>query len=110
MSVATTGGLVESDHSISNQFPINAKGATVEVGTDGGIPVFATFNDNAKGSENSGNRLNFEPALLRPNGRIWRKPVSPLSVTGCFFQIFGTRWIENVINENIAAGPIGAKV
>jgi len=47
----TRGGFVESDHSISNQFPINADGATVEVGTDGGVPVFATFNDNAAGFE-----------------------------------------------------------
>jgi hypothetical protein len=47
----TVGGLVESDHSFSNQFPVNANGATVEVGTDGGVPVFATFNDNGEGSE-----------------------------------------------------------
>jgi len=47
----TVGGLVESDHSFSNQFPVNANGDTVEVGADGGVPVFATFNDNAEGSE-----------------------------------------------------------
>ena len=47
----TTGGLVESDHSILNQFRINANSTSVEVGTDGGVPVFATFNDNAAGSE-----------------------------------------------------------
>jgi len=41
----------QSDHSILNQFSVNANGATVEVGTDGGVPVFATFNDNAEGSE-----------------------------------------------------------
>jgi len=34
-----------------NQFPVSADGATVEVETDGGVPVFATFNDNADGSE-----------------------------------------------------------
>ena len=47
----TVGGLVESDHSLVNRFPVNANGATVEVGTDGGVPVFATFSDNAEGSE-----------------------------------------------------------
>jgi hypothetical protein len=39
----TVGGLVESDHSISNRFPINANGTTVEVGTDGGVPVFCNL-------------------------------------------------------------------
>lgn len=47
----TRDGTVDSDHSILNQFPIVADGATVEVGTDGGVPVFATFHDNAEGSE-----------------------------------------------------------
>jgi hypothetical protein len=47
----TRDGTVDSDHSILNQFPIVADGTTVEVGTDGGVPVFATFNDKAEGSE-----------------------------------------------------------
>jgi hypothetical protein len=47
----TRSGFVVSDHSIVNIFPINANGTTIEVGTDGGVPVFATFNDNAAGSE-----------------------------------------------------------
>ena len=47
----TRDGTVDSDHSILNQFPIVADGTTVEVGTDGGVPVFATFNDGAEGSE-----------------------------------------------------------
>jgi hypothetical protein len=47
----TRDGTVDSDHSILNQFPVIADGTIVEVGTDGGVPVFATFNDNAEGSE-----------------------------------------------------------
>jgi len=47
----TRDGTVDSDHSILNQFPIVVDGTTVEVGTDGGVPVFATFHDNAEGSE-----------------------------------------------------------
>ena len=50
-SEITRGGFVVSDQSILNQFPINADGTSVEVGTDGGVPVLATFNDNASGSE-----------------------------------------------------------
>jgi hypothetical protein len=50
-SAITRAGFVASDHSILNQFPINANSTSVEVGTDGGVPVFATFNDNAAGSE-----------------------------------------------------------
>jgi len=46
----TRAGFVQSDQSILNQFP-NADGTSIEVGTDGGVPVFATFNDNAVGSE-----------------------------------------------------------
>ena len=49
----TRDGTVDSDHSILNQFPIVADGTTVEVGTDGGVPVFATFNDDAEGSESA---------------------------------------------------------
>jgi hypothetical protein len=40
-----------SDQSILNQFPITGNATSVEVGTDGGVAVFATFNDNAAGSE-----------------------------------------------------------
>ena len=40
-----------SDQSILNEFPVTADGTSVEVGTDGGVAVFATFNDNAAGSE-----------------------------------------------------------
>ena len=55
----TVGGLVESDHSVSNQFPINANGATVEVGTDGGVPVFATLTTTPRAP-----RQSRTPALL----------------------------------------------
>ena len=47
----TRAGFVQSDQSILNQFPLNADGTSIEVGTDGGVPVFATFHDNAAGSE-----------------------------------------------------------
>jgi hypothetical protein len=47
----TRDGTVKSDNSILDWFPIVEDGTTVEVGTDGGVPVFATFNDNAEGSE-----------------------------------------------------------
>ena len=50
-SEITRGGFVVSDQSILNQFPITANATSVEVGTDGGVPVFAAFNDNAAGSE-----------------------------------------------------------
>ena len=50
-SEITRGGFVVSDQSILNQFPITANATSVEVGTDGGVAVFATFNDNAAGSE-----------------------------------------------------------
>ena len=50
-SEITRGGFVVSDQSILNQFPLNADGTSIEVGTDGGVPVFATFHDNAAGSE-----------------------------------------------------------
>jgi hypothetical protein len=50
-SEITRGGFVASDHSTLNQFPISADGTSVEVGTDGGVAVFATFHDNAAGSE-----------------------------------------------------------
>jgi hypothetical protein len=41
----TRQGTVQSDFSLNTQFPVNANGARIQVGTDGGIPVFATFND-----------------------------------------------------------------
>jgi hypothetical protein len=47
----TSDGTVTAIAPILNQFPIVPDGTTVEVGTDGGGPVFATFNDNAQGSE-----------------------------------------------------------
>lgn len=50
-SEITRGGFVVSEQSILNQFPITANATSVEVGTDGGVAVFATFNDNAAGSE-----------------------------------------------------------
>ncbi len=50
-SEITRGGFVASDQSIVNQFPTTADGTSIEVGTDGGVPVFATFHDNAAGSE-----------------------------------------------------------
>ena len=69
----TRDGTVDSDHSILNQFPIVADGTIVEVGTDGGVPVFATFHDNAEDSEtSSGHRLYYRPALFRFNGCSWR--------------------------------------
>jgi hypothetical protein len=41
------GGLIFSDAMANSQFPINANGASVQVGTDpfNGLPVIATFND-----------------------------------------------------------------
>jgi hypothetical protein len=45
-SAITRQGIVQSDFSLSTQLPVNANGARIQVGTDGGIPVFATFNDN----------------------------------------------------------------
>jgi len=42
---------VISDFPSSSQFPINADGASVLVGTDGGVDVFATFHDNAAAAE-----------------------------------------------------------
>src|SRR5438045_2522836 len=42
---------VISDTSLNNQIPVNADGATIQVGTDGGIAVFAHFTDEAAGSE-----------------------------------------------------------
>jgi hypothetical protein len=47
----TRGGFAQSDQSINNQFPPTPDGTSVEVGTDGGVAVFATFHDNAAGSE-----------------------------------------------------------
>ena len=47
----TSNGTVDSDSSILNQFPIVPDGIMVEVGTDGGVQVFATFNNNVEGSE-----------------------------------------------------------
>src|SRR5438046_5325899 len=42
---------VISDFPLDNQKPVTADGTTVDVGTDGGVPVFATFTDNDAGSE-----------------------------------------------------------
>ena len=42
---------VISDMSLDSQIPVNADGATVQVGTDGGVAVFAHFTDQAAGSE-----------------------------------------------------------
>jgi VPDSG-CTERM motif len=42
----TRAGSVQSDFSLNTQFPINADGASVLVGTDGGVDVFASFTDN----------------------------------------------------------------
>jgi hypothetical protein len=50
-SETTRGGFVVSDNSILNQFPLFGNDASVEVGTDGGVSVFATFHDKAAGSE-----------------------------------------------------------
>jgi hypothetical protein len=50
-SESTRGGFVASDQSMLNQFPFFWNDASVEVGTDGGVSVFATFHDNAAGSE-----------------------------------------------------------
>jgi VPDSG-CTERM motif len=50
-SEITRGGFVVSDQSILNQFPVTANATSIEVGTDGGVAVFATFNDNAADSE-----------------------------------------------------------
>jgi hypothetical protein len=47
----TRAGIVQSDFSLNTQFPINADGASVLVGTDGGVDVFASFTDNAVTSE-----------------------------------------------------------
>ena len=42
---------VISDFSSSSLFPDNVDGASVLVGTDGGVDVFATFHDNAAAAE-----------------------------------------------------------
>jgi hypothetical protein len=41
----TRAAFIQSDLSLSTQFPVNADGASVQVGTDGGVAVFATFHD-----------------------------------------------------------------
>jgi|SRR4051812_5284884 hypothetical protein len=43
--------LIKSDRQFTDTFALNGDGATVPVGTDRGATVFATFNDNAAGSE-----------------------------------------------------------
>jgi hypothetical protein len=47
----TRAGTVQSDFSLLTQLPSNADGASVLVGTDGGIDVFAKFTDLAGPSE-----------------------------------------------------------
>lgn len=43
--------LIKSDSQFTDRFALNADGATVQVGTDGGATVFATFTDDATDSE-----------------------------------------------------------
>ena len=62
---------VFSDFSLDSQTPVNADGAPVQVGTDGGVPVIATFTDLAAHSE------------VPDTGRTF--PLFGLSLTGLAF-------------------------
>jgi VPDSG-CTERM motif len=44
-SDVTRAGFVQSDFSLNTQLPTNVDGASVLVGTDGGVDVFASFTD-----------------------------------------------------------------